>query len=147
MAKTVYTSYSNVADLKIVINFHARQFQELLSGKSFCPFHETTKYVATFYWRTQRHIFLELPFLPYLVRILASCKTEQLDFRKISGFCNWSKRREARTYRLTKYYSNGQKSALFHPGGVSLVTSASYQWILRENILSHLSRKSIYTGN
>ena len=32
----------------------------------------------------------------------------------------------------------------FHPGGVSLITSASYKWIIGANILSHLSRKSIY---
>ena len=33
----------------------------------------------------------------------------------------------------------------FHPGGVSLVTSASYQWILGANILSHLSVESMDT--
>ena len=39
------------------------------------------------------------------------------------------------------------QSALFHPGGVSLVASGSFQWILGTNILSHLSRKSIYSND
>ena len=86
--------------------FHSR----MLSGKIPRPFHEITKYVAIFYWRTPRHIFLELPFLPHLVQILASCKTDQLDFCKISGLCNLIKHGEAWTHLLTKYYSDGRRA-------------------------------------
>ena len=56
--------------------------------------------------------------------------------------CLWNghQRCEEHTYLLLVERS-------FHPGGVSLVTSASYKWLLGANILSHLSRKSIYTKN
>ena len=111
----VHFHISNVAILKIAsyklpffsiegVAFLQKSLAVLRSDKS----------VATFYWRTQRHIFLELPFLSSLVlRILPTCTTEQLDFRKIFGLCNLIKRGEARTHRLTKYYSIWTQSALF----------------------------------
>ena len=99
----VHLHISNVATLKIVVSFHAFSLQGLLSGKGPWSFHEITKYLAIFYWRAQRHIFLELTFLPHLVRILASCKTDQLHFRRISGLCNRIKCREEQTHFLTKY--------------------------------------------
>ena len=73
--QTEYASDSNVDNLKIVINFHAfwKKSMAVPRNNKICGqilLEDATPYLPRF------------PFLPYLVRILASCNTEQLDFAK-----------------------------------------------------------------